>query len=284
MTKNFKNTADRLVSTHSVSKNPAFIIDVCKHLEIEDYLYGYLNSLGFKITQSDMTAGFVSTNQRLYALPDKELWDGKTLLYESIEIALEIYEYCHLSKLDKTTIKNSIIGILMYYHDQFNYRSGKSADVLDRIHNEVKESKRITENSLGLVQKIIIAKPRAKQKMVFPLDILQDVKRLRFLQAQSEGERQSIILPLWVEFRERFEQDFRYRSFSLSNSELSWTYFNFRAWLISGKWGTTWAKNKAICLNWNKKIKDSLEFFSKLEPDFSEDSLAKFYQSPKKGT
>lgn len=278
MTKNFKNTAAELVSTQSVSKNPTFIIDVCKYLEIEDYLNGYLNSLGFKIVQTDVGGIFVSTDQRLNTLSNVEQCIGKTLFYESLEVALEVYEYCYLNKLDRTTIKNSIIGILMRYHDRFNYKSGNAISMLEYIHDSIKEHKRISEDSLVVVRKIITSKATTKNKTVFPLDILEDAKRIRFLQAQAENERQSFILSIWAEYRERFELDFRNRSFSWSSSELGWTYFNFRAWLIAGNWTTTWAKNKAFCLNWNKKIKDSLEFFSKLDPEFSEASLAKFYQ------
>lgn len=266
MKQNFKETAAKLSSTFTTSVDPTFIIDVCKYFEINQYLDGLIKVFEIKIINVDVGTGCAF-------LSEKED-NNKKLFLEIIETALEIFEYCQHSSLDRETTKLAILSVLFYQLDK---------QIFQNIHSNLEEHKKLKVSTYDLLEKVLASRvkinTKGNNKRLFPLDVTGDAILIRFASLQSEQARQEFITKQWLAYQSPFIERYRQEHFTTRQPEISWIYFNFRNWFTSGDWTTRWSKNKAVALNWPAQAKRSIQIFSRSEEDFSEDSLKQYYSA-----
>lgn len=271
MKRNFKETAAKLLSTFSTSEDSSFIVEVCKYFEIYPYLEGLIKDSGLKVINIDTGTGYSF-------LSEQEGNDARKVLFlEIIETALEVFEYCQASAIERENTKLAILSILFYQKDK---------QLFYDIHSSLEEHKRIKESTLSLLEKVLASrvniKTSTKNKRLFPLDIAEEAIRIRFLSLHNEATRQAFILHYWCSYEQAFIAKHRQEHYGRGSPDPAWVYLNFRNWFMSGNWTTRWSKNKAIALNWPAVTKQSFQIFSKTSEEFSEESLKHYYQPTKK--
>lgn len=271
MKQNFKDKAAELSRTFSTSVDSSFIIDVCKYFEIYQYLESLIDNSGIKVINIDIGTG--------YAFLPKENANcaDKVLFLEIIETALEVFEYCQHSGIDRETTKLAIMSILFYQKDK---------QLFYDIHSSLEEHKKLKASTLELLEKVLASrvniKTSSKNKRLFPLDITEEAIRIRFLSLHNETTRQAFILHYWCSYEQTFIAKYRQEHYGRGSPDTAWVYFNFRNWFTSGNWTTRWSKNKAIALNWPALTKQSFQIFSQTSEEFSEEILKHYYQPSKK--